>query len=230
MASMKTVQPRISYEDLQQTPEDGRRYEIYDGEVFVVPAPVPLHQIVVLNLEDLFRAWVRQHGGLVLVSPIDIVLSEYNVVQPDLVFFTPERLHVVHAREPIRAAPDLAVEVLSPSTRATDRGRKMQLLARYGVPEYWLVDPDARAIEVYQLDEGAFVLRQAASSGGRVRSVRVAGIDWAADDIFKTDLQSGWRSEEGLDRRRPGGHYMSLRRRTARRELGTRRHDRLRHG
>ena len=190
MASMKTVQPRISYDDLQQTPEDGRRYEIYDGEVFVVPAPVPLHQIVALNVYDRFRGWVRQHGGLVLVSPIDIVLSDYNVVQPDVVFFTPERLHLIRAREPIRAAPDLAVEVLSSSTRATDRGKKMQLLARYGVPEYWLVDADASTIEVYQLDAGAFVLRQAASVGERVRSPRVAGIDWAVDDIFKTDLPS----------------------------------------
>ena len=190
MALMKTVRPLISHQDLQEAPEDGRRYEIYDGEVFVVPAPVPLHQIVALNLYDLFRTWVRQHGGLVLVSPIDIVLSDYDVVQPDVVFFTPERIHLVRAREPIRAAPDVAIEVLSPSTRATDRGKKMQLLARYGVPEYWLVDPDASAIEVYQLEDGAFVLHLAASAGDRVRSPRIADIDWAADDIFKTDLQS----------------------------------------
>jgi len=189
MAPMEVVRPRISYSDLQQAPEDGRRYEIYDGELFVVPAPIPFHQIVVLNLEDLFRAWVRQHGGLVLVSPIDIVFSEYDVVQPDLVFFTPERRHVVRTTEPIRAAPDLAIEVLSPSTRATDRGKKMQMLARYGVPEYWLVDPHASTIEVYQLHEGAFVLRQNASAGERVRSPLIAGVDWAVDEIFETDLQ-----------------------------------------
>lgn len=88
MAAMDAIRPRVGYADFERAPEDGRRYEIYDGEVFVVPAPLPFHQLVAQNLEDMFRAWIRPHGGTVL-TPIDIVLSEYDVVQPDLVFAGP---------------------------------------------------------------------------------------------------------------------------------------------
>lgn len=95
--------------------------------------------------------WLRHHPrtnrGLTMAAPLDIVLSEYNVVQPDVVCFEPERLRALSARPPIRIPPDLAIEVLSPGTVLTDRGQKMQLFARFSVREYWLVDPEAGAVE-----------------------------------------------------------------------------------
>lgn len=170
MATMQGVRGRVSYADLERMPDDGRRYELYDGELAVVPAPLPRHQRALLNLEDIFRAYTRAHGGEALVSPIDIVLSDCNVVQPDLVFFGSARQHVVKADEPIRVPPDIAIEILSPSTASTDRGRKMRVLARFGLPEYWLVDPVVGTIEVYVLVGSTLELRQNASGNDAVRS------------------------------------------------------------
>lgn len=82
---MEVVRPRVSYADLERTPEDGRRYELYDGEVFVVPSPLPIHQMVVQAILQLLDRYTTTHGGLVLVAPLDIVLTEFDVVQPDLV-------------------------------------------------------------------------------------------------------------------------------------------------
>jgi Uma2 family endonuclease len=170
MAPVKIVRPRVSYADLERAPEDGRRYELYDGEVYVVPAPIPLHQVVQYNVAEALRAICHQHGGFAVGSPIDIVLSEYDVVQPDVIFFVPSRAHLVDLHSAIRHAPDLCVEILSPSTEATDRGRKLQMFARYGVREYWIVDPVARSIEVHRLEAGSYVLAQRAWGDDEVRS------------------------------------------------------------
>lgn len=99
------LKPRVGYTDLQHEPEDGRRYEIYDGEVFVVPSPLPRHQIVVCNLAEILRAYARNAGGLVLVSPIDIVFAEYNVLMPDVVLFNASQLAGLNADAPIRVTP-----------------------------------------------------------------------------------------------------------------------------
>lgn len=162
MAPVKASRPRVAYADLERMPEDGRRYELYDGEVCVVPAPIPLHQLVVDRFADGLKAYRRTRGGLVFLSPIDIVFSEFYTAQPDIVFFERGREHLIDLRKPIRVAPDLAVEVLSPRTEATDRGKKMQMFAQYRVREYWLVDPDARTIEVYSLGDDRYVLAQSA--------------------------------------------------------------------
>ena len=191
MALMQTVRPRVSYSDLASMPEDGRRYEIYDGEVFVVPAPIPFHQVVVLNLEDRLREWTRQHGGIVLVSPIDIVISEYDVVQPDLVFFARARAHLVKLDAPIRAIPDLVVEVLSPSTASTDRGKKLQLFARSGLPEYWLVDPGLRSVEINVLRSGVFALDGRHVTGERITSSAAPDFTCLVDALFETALIAG---------------------------------------
>ena len=131
MGAVERVQPRVSFADLERAPEDGRRYELYDGEVYVVPAPIPRHQVVqhrfAEGLDAVRRAAWRLRGRL----PIDIVFSEYDVLQPDVVFFGPSRAHLVDLDRAIRHAPDLCVEILSPSTEATDRGRKLQMFARY---------------------------------------------------------------------------------------------------
>jgi Uma2 family endonuclease len=187
MARVGIVRPRVSYGDLERAPEDGRRYEIYDGEVFVVPAPLALHQLVVLNLYDLIRPWIQQHGGLLLVSPVDIVLTEYDVLQPDIVVFGSARRSLVKLDQVIRHVPDLAIEVLSPSTAATDRGKKMQLLARHGLPEYWLVDPVARTVEAYRLQEEAFVLDHTAPPEARIESSVLRGLSCGCAEIFRTD-------------------------------------------
>ena len=184
MAPMKLMRPRVSYADLERAPEDGRRYELYDGEVFVVPSPIPRHQIVAQNLSHLFDAYAAEGGGLAIISPIDIVFSEYDVVQPDVVFFMPSRRHLVQLDAPIRQPPDLAIEVLSPSTAATDRGKKMQMFARYRVREYWIVDPGAESIEIYTLAQGAYELVRTVIAADQVHSPLLPGLVFPASKIF----------------------------------------------
>ena len=116
MAGVKAAQERVSYADLERWPEDGRRYELYNGEVFEIPAPILLHQFVVGRLYLALAAYVQAHGGSVFVAPVDIVLSNYDVVQPDVLLFMPEREHLLDMRSASRDAPDLAIEFLSPGT------------------------------------------------------------------------------------------------------------------
>jgi Uma2 family endonuclease len=114
--------------------------------------------------------YVNEHGGIVLFAPLDIVLTEYDVVQPDLLLFTWERQHLLNLRKVTPVPPDLAIEIVSPSAAGNDRGRKMRLLAQHGVQEYWLVDPEAVAIEVYGLRGNQFSLAGTATGTDRVAS------------------------------------------------------------
>jgi len=140
--------------------------------------------VVQHTLTELLCQFCRRHGGFAVSSPIDIVFSEYDVVQPDVVFFGPARAHLVDLHTAIRHAPDLCVEILSPSTEATDRGRKLQMFARYGVPEYWIVDPVSESIEVHRLEAGTYLLVQRAAGDDEVRSPVLAGAALRAGSIF----------------------------------------------
>jgi len=179
-----SADPRVSFAELQAWPDDGRRYELYDGEVIVVPSPFPRHQRVAFKIGEIMADYERRHGGLSFAVPIDIVLTEFDVVQPDVVYFRADRKHVVTMDEATRAQPDLAVEVLSRSTAARDRGRKMQLLARHRVPEYWIVDPTANTIEVYVLRETGYVLDAAYNARGRVQSATLPDLEFDAATVF----------------------------------------------
>jgi Uma2 family endonuclease len=145
MGAVERVRPRVSFADLERAPEDGRRYELYDGQVYVVPAPMPRHQRVQVRLVEWLDDYVDSFGGFAVCAPIDIVFSEYDVVQPDVLFFGPGRAHLIDLDRAIRHAPDLCAEILSPSTEAADRGRKLQMFARYGVPETGSSTPSQRS-------------------------------------------------------------------------------------
>jgi Uma2 family endonuclease len=184
MASVAYAQRKVTYRDLQSWPDDGRRYELYGGEVVEVPAPFPRHQIAMLELTDRLRAYIERHGGIVLTSPIDIVFDEENVLQPDIVVFTAARKHHVPLDEAIRVAPDVAVEVLSSATAARDRSRKLRMFERFGVREYWIVDPVDPLIEVRELRDGAYVLAATAGRGEHVKSSVLGGFTCAVDALF----------------------------------------------
>jgi len=140
---------KLAYEDYVELPDDGRRYEILDGDLEVSPAPAPGHQRVSGNLFFILHGHVQAGGlGSVYCAPIDVILANTTIVQPDLVFIVRGRESIVTNRA-IEGPPDLAVEILSPWSVRRDRGTKAGLYARFGIPHYWVVDPDARAVELY---------------------------------------------------------------------------------
>ena len=162
MAGMRAVDPRVTYAELCAWPDDGKWYELYDGEVIAVPAPNWGHQRVVTSLIELLKAYERDTGGGVVAAPFDIVLSQYDVLQPDVVYFTAAKRALIQPTEGAYIVPDLAVEVLSRSTARRDRGRKMELLARFGLPEYWLIEPFECTLEVFVRGESSQLVESGA--------------------------------------------------------------------
>jgi Uma2 family endonuclease len=160
----------LTYEDYVGLPDDGRRYEILGGELEVSPAPSPRHQGVSRNLLLILCGHVQERGlGSVYYAPIDVILAPDTIVQPDLVFVAEDRESIVTERA-IEGPPDLAVEILSPWSDRRDRVAKAGLYARYGIRHYWIADPVARTLEVYEVEgaEYRFVARHEGAS--RVRA------------------------------------------------------------
>jgi Uma2 family endonuclease len=148
MARVKTV---MTYRDYAALPDDGRRYELHDGDLSVTPSPGRTHQAIVGRLFAVLLEHVTTRGlGEVYVSPFDVILSDRSVVQPDIVFVAAERLAVL-AERGVEGAPTLVVEIISPSTGRIDRVTKPALYARHRVPHCWIVDPAAHTLEAYVL-------------------------------------------------------------------------------
>ncbi len=145
-----------TYDDLAVLPYDGKRHEIIDGEHYVTPSPIMKHQVVLGELHYRIRTYLADHPvGRVFLSPLDVVFSRFDVVEPDLLFVSNERREVVTQKN-VQGAPDLAVEILSESNRRYDEITKRQLYDRYGVSEYWIVDPEIETVKVYRRTGGAF--------------------------------------------------------------------------
>lgn len=148
----------LTYRDYAALPDDGRRYELHEGQLSVTPAPGTRHQIVSANIFEVLRRHVRAGGmGRVLYAPVDCILSDRTIVQPDIVYLAAESPTRMSERA-IEGPPTLAIEILSPSTGHIDRRRKMRLYAEHGVPHYWLVDGDARMIDAFTLTGAAYAL------------------------------------------------------------------------
>lgn len=141
---------RMTYADYVKLPADGRRHEIIEGEWYMTPAPDTAHQRLCRNLVALLHTHVAAKGlGEVFAAPYDVVLSDSDVVQPDVLFVSAARRGVVTEKN-LQGAPDLVVEILSPSTASMDRGEKRRLYERAGVREYWIVDPAAGMVEIHE--------------------------------------------------------------------------------
>ena len=165
---MPTYGVVLTYQDYEALPNDGRRYEIHEGELSVTPTPGTRHQRVLGQLYHLLGSHVDSRGlGEVLLSPVDCILSDSTIVQPDLVYLDPTRAHLVSDRG-IEGPPTLVIEILWPSTTRIDRGIKTDLYRRYGVPYYWIVDAEARTVEAYSLAEGRYTLLARVSGAGPV--------------------------------------------------------------
>jgi Uma2 family endonuclease len=165
----------LTYADIADLPDDGTRHELIWGELYMTPAPTTKHQRAVRRISFMIDAFLQQHGGGELFfSPFDVHLDEFNVVEPDIVVAGAGGSGVL-TDAGLEGAPALCIEVLSRSTRSMDFVKKNVLYARFGVPEYWIVDPDNERITVYQLVAGNYVPLE--SSDGVARSRVLPGLE-----------------------------------------------------
>ena len=176
-------QIKFTYEDYKHTPED-KRYELLDGELIMVLAPRTAHQRTSRDILIPINTFVAENDlGEVFIAPCDVVLSDTDVVQPDLLFVSKERSHIIN-EDNICGAPDLVIEVLSPSTAQRDRTLKRTLYALHGVPEYWQADTDAKIAMVLTLDNGEYKVAGIYGEGQTLVSPLLQGFTLEIDKIF----------------------------------------------
>lgn len=153
---MTVASRKFTYQDYLLFPEDGKRHELMDGDHYVTPSPSTKHQRTFGRLFRLLSQHVEETGlGEVLAAPCDVVLSDVDVVQPDVLFVSSARSQIVTEKN-IQGAPDLVVEIVSESTRRTDELTKRKLYEKFGVREYWVVDPVVESVKVYRLAEKGY--------------------------------------------------------------------------
>ncbi len=179
------VDGRWTYKDYLKL-DDEHRYEIINGELCMAPAPGLGHQSVSSSLFFRMFGYAKRHHqlGKLLHAPVDVILSAREVVQPDLVFIHKDRLDICQERG-VFGAPDVIVEIISPTSITRDRHSKLKIYRKHGVKEYWLVDPANRSVEVLGLNaEGEYDLRSSAVGRGRVKSEVLAGFSVNIKSIF----------------------------------------------
>jgi Uma2 family endonuclease len=177
-----------TYDDLLRMPEpqDGKRYEILDGELVVSPSPSLRHQYVMGQVLRALMREIQDAGrGLVFGAPLDVILSRTRVVIPDHVAVRADRFRILRPRG-VFGAPDLVVEILSPSNRRYDRNRKRRIYASSEIPEYWIIDPDANTLEQLVLGERDYVLDGVYEPGDRLRSA-VFDFEIEVAELFGSD-------------------------------------------
>lgn len=163
---------KFNYQDYLQLPED-KRYEIIDGELFMVPSPNESHQHILTNILYILINYVRRNKlGAIYCAPFDILFSDEDIVQPDIIFVTDKNKKII-TKDNIKGSPDLLVEILSPSTSKRDIGIKKKLYARHGVREYWIVDPERETVDVFRL------------KGREFKSKRYGVQDCLSSDVIK---------------------------------------------
>jgi Uma2 family endonuclease len=180
-----TVTTKFTYEDYLKTSDD-ERYELLDGELIIMPAPSIAHQHVAMKLGTRLDTFVEEGNlGVVFSAPTDVVLSETDVVQPDLLFISLERAHTIMPAN-IQGAPDLIVEIRSDSTAERDETLKRILYAQHDVKEYWLVDPEDMTIIVLCLGEGGYAEAATYTVGQTLTSPALEGFSVNLDEIFRS--------------------------------------------
>ena len=187
MAIATSVKPKpklkLTYEDYASLPDD-ERYELIDGELIPMPSPKEIHQAVSGALFLSVGAFVMVMGlGRTYFAPFDVILSPTNVVQPDLIFISRARAHII-TEDNIRGAPDLLIEILSPSTERRDRIVKRDLYARHGVREYWLIDPYAKIATVLTLGANGYNTHAVYGEGDTLTSPTLPGFALSLSELF----------------------------------------------
>jgi Uma2 family endonuclease len=173
----------MTYDKYSLLPDDGKRYQVIEGELIASLSPNFRHQDTVWRLGNRLRSYAdAQSLGIVIGAPMDVIHEPQTIVQPDLLFIRHENFGIIG--DIIKGAPDLCIEVLSPSTGLHDRHTKKSVYARCAVREYWIVDPIRESVAIYDLNEGAYILRAEASGDTFVASRVLTGFETPARTIF----------------------------------------------
>ncbi|MEW6572047.1 MAG: Uma2 family endonuclease [Bacillota bacterium] len=178
-----TTDKPCTYEDYRKLPE-GAPYQLIGGELVLTPAPGTYHQIISMKLGFQMVDFVSKNGlGIVLYAPIDVYLEETETYQPDIIFIAQERMEIIEPAR-VNGAPDLVVEILSPTTAYYDLRKKYKIYEKSGVKEYWIVDPEEKSVQVFVLKEGKFALDQDVAGQGAVSSRIIEGFTVPLETIF----------------------------------------------
>ncbi|HLR76985.1 MAG TPA: Uma2 family endonuclease [Balneolaceae bacterium] len=181
---MLTKEKLVTYDDYLTLPDDGNRYEIIGGELYMSPSPSTIHQRISLKLSTHLNEYIgKKNLGEIFVAPLDVVLSMTDVVQPDLLFITNERSQII-SKKNIIAAPDLIIEILSESTEAIDRNRKKKLYEKHKVKEYWIVAPDEKQLEQYILGGDCYQEKKVFKQSEILTSQVVSGFKFPLEKVF----------------------------------------------
>ena len=179
---MKIAEKRVwTYKDYLKIRDD-KRYEIIEGEIQVAPAPTTLHQAVLMTLYKMMDGNLKD--GIILIAPVDVVLSEKNVVQPDIVVVSKERKDIIEERG-IFGSPDLVVEIVSPGSFERDTEIKRELYARHGIEEYWIVFPKEELVEVLALSEDRYTLLVSSERSEKICSHVFKGLCIDSKELFE---------------------------------------------
>ncbi len=174
------------YRALEFEDTDNFQYELLNGEIVKKASPTVQHQRISMRLIAAFLQHLSGKDiGEIFHAPLDVVLDDFNVPQPDVIFIRKERGHIIHEQEQvIIGAPDILVEIISGGSIKRDRIEKKDLYEQFGVPEFWIVDPNNRSVEVYQLQERRYKLFAFAAETGKVQSSVLAGLELEVAEIF----------------------------------------------
>jgi Uma2 family endonuclease len=178
---------KLTYDDFVLFPDDGKRHELIDGEHYVTPSPNMRHQAITGNMYFIIRSWLETHpAGRVFFAPFDVVMSEIDVVEPDLLFVSAARVPEVLTAQHVRGTPDLVIEVASKGTRKRDETIKRRLYERKGVQEYWTIDPEIDVVRVYRRDGESFGRAEELSRerGDVLQTPILPGLDISVERIF----------------------------------------------
>lgn len=187
MALQHTWPLRADY--IWDAPDDNRRYEVIDGVLYVSATPSRKHQDVLLALATILRAYAHSlRLGWVSIAPFGVVLDAFTGVEPDLVYVSRARRHLLSDRG-VEGAPDLVVEVLSPSTRHIEGGIKMHRYAQAGIQHYWIVDPLAETLEAYELADGGYTRASELRGDDSFRPAVLPGLTFSLAELWENPFE-----------------------------------------
>jgi len=177
---------KLTYDDFVRFPDDGQRHELIEGEHVVTPSPNARHQRIAGTLHALIWHYLEGHPiGEVFIAPFDVVLSEFSVVEPDVLYLSNERAAAALTEAHVRGVPELVIEVMSKSTRRRDETVKRALYERMGVTEYWVVDPRARAVRIYRNEGSRFGTPTRLEPPALLRTPLLPGLGISLERVFR---------------------------------------------